>query len=138
MKLGKVKFFDSIKGFGYIHSFDDKKECFVHASKLITLGIDEDDIVLFESINSKKKPGELDAINVTNQIPVFIVNKESTTISQVFPLLPNYLEKEISLSRKHETGFAIVTATNRGQYWRISIMPSESISKSESISLGEK
>lgn len=49
-KIGKVKFFDSTKGFGYINSFTDKKDCFVHASKLITSSIDQDDIVIFETV----------------------------------------------------------------------------------------
>lgn len=30
IKLGKVKFFDSLKGFGYIHSLDDKRDCYVN------------------------------------------------------------------------------------------------------------
>jgi cold shock CspA family protein len=53
-KLGKVKFFDSTKGFGYVHSFTDNKDCFIHVSKLITSGIDEDDIVIFETVASRK------------------------------------------------------------------------------------
>ncbi len=80
-KLGKIKFFDSTKGFGYVHSYDDKKDCFIHVSKLITTGIDEDDIVMFETVDSRKKPGELDAIKVSNKIPVFIFNKESASKS---------------------------------------------------------
>ena len=90
-KLGKVKFFDSTKGFGYLHSFDDNRDCFVHVSKLISSVIDDDDIVIFETVESKRKPGELDAIKVSNIIPVFIFNKESTSKSFVYPLLDNYL-----------------------------------------------
>ena len=71
-KLGKVKFFDSSKGFGYVNSYDDKKDCFVHATKLSTAAIGEDDIVIFETVDSRKKPGELDVIKVSNKIPVFI------------------------------------------------------------------
>ncbi len=53
-KLGKVKFFDSTKGFGYVNSFNDNKDCFVHVSKLKSSGIVEDDIVIFETVASEK------------------------------------------------------------------------------------
>ena len=32
LKLGAVKFYDSSKGFGYVNSFDDQKDCFIHSS----------------------------------------------------------------------------------------------------------
>ena len=126
-KLGKVKFFDSTKGFGYVHSSDDDKDCFVHVSKLITSGIDEDDIVIFETTASRKKPGELDAIKVSNKIPVFIFNKENASKSFAYPLFDNHLEKEIALTEKYETGFATVTAHYRAGSWRTSVIPSEII-----------
>ena len=136
-KLGKVKFFDSTKGFGYVHSFTDNKDCFIHVSKLITSGIDEDDIVIFETVASRKKPGELDAIKVSNKIPVFIFNKDSSSKSFAYPLLDNQLEKEIALTEKYETGFATVTAHYRTSSWRTSVIPSEIIQKAESILFGK-
>jgi RecQ family ATP-dependent DNA helicase len=136
-KLGKVKFFDSTKGFGYVHSFTDNKDCFIHVSKLITSGIDEDDIVIFETVASRKKPGELDAIKVSNKIPVFIFNKDSSSKSFAYPLLDNQLEKEIALTEKYETGFATVTAHYRASSWRTSVIPSEIIQKAESILFGK-
>lgn len=136
-KLGKVKFFDSTKGFGYVHSFTDKKDCFIHVSKLITLSIDEDDIVIFETVASRKKPGELDAIKVSNKIPVFIFNKDSSSKSFAYPLLYDQLEKEIALTEKYETGFATVTAHYRASSWRTSVIPSEIIQKAESILFGK-
>ncbi|WP_138994892.1 UvrD-helicase domain-containing protein [Larkinella sp. C7] len=136
-KLGKVKFFDSTKGFGYVHSFTDNKDCFIHVSKLITSGIDEDDIVIFETVASRKKPGELDAIKVSNKIPVFIFNKDSSSKSFAYPLLDNQLEKEIALTEKYETGFATVTAHYRTSSWRASVIPSEIIQKAESILFGK-
>ncbi len=132
-KLGKVKFFDSTKGFGYVNSFTDNKDCFIHVSKLITSGIKEDDIVIFETVDSRKKPGDLDAIKVSNKIPVFIFNKDSSLISFAYPLLDSQLEKEITLSEKYETGFATVTAHFRASGWRTSVIPSETIQKAESI-----
>lgn len=136
-KLGKVKFFDSTKGFGYIHSFSDKKDCFIHVSKLITPGIDEDDIVIFETLASRKKPGELDAIKVSNKIPVFILNKDSSTKSFAYPLLDSQLEKEIALTEKYDTGFATVTAHYSASSWRASLIPSETITKADSILFGK-
>ena len=32
LKIGRVKFFDVDKGFGFIESYDDKKDCFGHIS----------------------------------------------------------------------------------------------------------
>jgi len=136
-KLGKVKFFDSTNGFGYVHSFTDNKDCFIHVSKLITSGIVENDIVIFETVASKKKPGELDAIKVSNKIPVFIFNKDSSSESFAYPLLDNQLEKEIALIEKYETGFAKVTAHYRESSWRTLVIPSEIIQKAESISFGK-
>lgn len=136
-KLGKIKFFDSTKGFGYVYSFIDNKDCFIHVSKLLNSGIDEDDIVIFETLASRKKPGELDAINVSNKIPVFIFNKVSWSKSLAYPLLEGQLEKEINLTDKYETGFAIVTANYRVSSWKISVIRSKIIQKGESISFGK-
>ncbi|MFO1374756.1 MAG: UvrD-helicase domain-containing protein, partial [Agitococcus sp.] len=136
-KLGKVKFFDSTKGFGYVHSFTDNKDCFIHVSKLITSGIDQNDIVIFETVASRKKPGELEAIEVSNKIPVFIFNKDSSGKSFVYPLLYGQLENEITLTEKYETGFATVTAEYLASSWKTSLIPSEMIPKAESILFGK-
>lgn len=137
-KLGKVKFFDSTKGFGYVYSFDDSKDCFIHVSKLQTSDIDEDDIVIFETVGSIKKPGELDAIKVSAKIPVFIFNKETASKSFVYPLLDNHLQKQIALTEKYETGFATIYAYNSNSDWRISVIISEIVQKTETISFGKK
>jgi len=137
-KLGKVKFFDTTKGFGYVHSFDDKKDCFIHISKLITQDIEENDIVIFETVDSRKKKGELDAIKVTYQIPVFIFNNESESKSYVFPLLDNHIGNEIALTEKLENGFATITAISRASNWKVSLIPSLQIPKTETISFGKK
>jgi len=119
LKLGKVKFFDSKKGFGYLTSFDDKKDCFLHVSKILTPPITEDDIVLFESVNSRKKPGDLDALKISNKIPVFVLNKGASLKSSAIILLENHFSTEIQLTSKLETGFAIITLNQRLSNWRV-------------------
>ena len=53
-KLGRVKFFDPNKGFGYVYSYKDEKDCFVHISKLIVDEIYEDEVVVFKTVDSRK------------------------------------------------------------------------------------
>jgi cold shock protein len=53
MKTGKVKFFNSTKGFGFIKHDDSDEETFVHVSGLID-EIREDDRVEFEVKQGKK------------------------------------------------------------------------------------
>lgn len=73
LKIGKVKFYDASKGFGYVFSFSDEKDCFIHSSKLKAPTITENDVVAFNTVDSRKKPGELDAINVLDLIPTYSV-----------------------------------------------------------------
>ena len=119
IKLGKVKFFDDIKGFGYVYSFDDKKDCFVHITRVLSSSINDDDIVEFETVPSRKKPGELDAINVSKQISVFLFDKESASNSYAFPLLENHLGSIIQLTKKSDGGFRIITANESGASWSL-------------------
>lgn len=65
-KLGKVKFFDSEKGFGFVECFDDKQDCFIHISKIITPPITDNEYVVFKTTPTtrKEKAGQLDAINL--------------------------------------------------------------------------
>lgn len=65
-RIGKVKFFDTFKGFGFVECFDIKQDCFLHISKLITPVITDNDYIVFNSVPSqrKDKEGQFDAINV--------------------------------------------------------------------------
>ena len=135
-KLGKVKFFAAAKGFGYVNSPVDNKDCFVHASKLIAPGISEDDMVIFETTNSVRKPGELDAIWVSNKIPVFIFNKENASKSFAYFFLNKELNDEVALTEKYETGFAVVTAICTASKWHISVVSSETIQQHDRIYYG--
>ena len=60
MKVGKVKFFNNSKGFGFIKDNETNEEHFVHVSGLIDQ-IKEDDEVNFELQEGKKG---LNAVNV--------------------------------------------------------------------------
>ncbi|HRO06997.1 MAG TPA: UvrD-helicase domain-containing protein [Ferruginibacter sp.] len=136
-KLGRIKLFDATKGSGCITNLADNKDCILHVSNLITSKIDKNDIVVFDTVPSRKKPGQLDAIRVSNKIPVFIFNKESSSKSFAYPLIDGQLEKEIALTEKYETGFATVTAHYLPSSWRASVIPSEIIQKAESIFFGK-
>ena len=63
-KIGKVKFFDSTKGFGFVECFDDNEDCFIHVSKIITPTITDNDYVVFKTIPSQRKKGQNDAVNL--------------------------------------------------------------------------
>jgi cold shock protein len=60
MKKGKVKFYNSSKGYGFIVDDDSKKEVFVHSSGLVDT-INQNDTVKFEIEQGKKG---LNAVNV--------------------------------------------------------------------------
>lgn len=55
MLTGKVKFFNTTKGFGFIKDNDSDKEYFVHVSGLVNQ-IKEGDEVTFEIQEGKKGP----------------------------------------------------------------------------------
>ncbi|MCS6990491.1 MAG: cold shock domain-containing protein [Chitinophagales bacterium] len=60
MKKGRVKFFHTAKGYGFIVDDETGQDIFVHATGL-TQQIQEGDIVLFEITRGKKGPN---AVNV--------------------------------------------------------------------------
>ena len=60
MQVGKVKFFNNTKGFGFIQTEESNEDIFVHSSGLID-EIREDDKVQFETEQGRKG---LNAINV--------------------------------------------------------------------------
>ena len=59
MKTGKVKFYNSEKGFGFIIDNETNKDVFVHRSGLIVT-INEDDVVSFEIKEGQKGPNAVD------------------------------------------------------------------------------
>ncbi len=59
MKTGKVKFYNSEKGFGFIIDNETNKDVFVHRTGLID-SINEDDEVSFEIKDGQKGPNAVD------------------------------------------------------------------------------
>ena len=60
MKKGKVKFFNTSKGFGFIQDMETGQDIFVHATGLTT-EVREGDMVVFDVTQGKKG---LNAVNV--------------------------------------------------------------------------
>jgi RecQ family ATP-dependent DNA helicase len=116
-KLGKVKFFDATKGFGYIHSIDDGKDCFIHISQIVSGPILENDLVILQTRDNKRKPGELEAFNVSNRLPVYCFTKETASRSIAIPLLHAHFNKEYVLNEKIDPGFYFLGANQRGANW---------------------
>jgi RecQ family ATP-dependent DNA helicase len=140
LKLGKVKFFDSIKGFGFIDDLFKNKSYFVHISKLQSSEIEEDDIVIFETVASRKKPGDFDAVHVCKDIPVFIFNRPDTLNYFAYPLLNDYSNKEIILktNTKIKTEFAFINAKFcLSQTWKCFHSGTEGVPKEIEISFGK-
>ncbi|MCW9707485.1 cold-shock protein [Fodinibius salsisoli] len=67
MKQGKIKFFDTKKGFGFIAPDDGGDDVFVHRNNVENLdynqGLEDDEAVEFEV---EETPKGLSAVNVTS------------------------------------------------------------------------
>lgn len=136
-KLGKVKFFDHHKNnFGIIVGIADGVESHVSPANVLSPQINDNDIVVYQEV--KKRDGRCTALNVSKNIPVFIFNKDASSNSFTFPLLNEYLEKEITLTEKFVTGFTNVNAKfYRASCLRVLPIPSELIPKAATIIFGK-
>lgn len=59
MARGKVKFFNDLKGYGFIHIEGEPKDVFVHYTGINGTGrrtLKEDDVVEFDIVEGKKGP----------------------------------------------------------------------------------
>ncbi|MGH7792471.1 MAG: cold-shock protein [Thermodesulfobacteriota bacterium] len=67
MKRGKVKWFNSSKGYGFIESNDGSKDVFVHYSAIQDKGyksLNEGDMVEFETTDGPKGPQATKVVKV--------------------------------------------------------------------------
>ncbi|MCX6822861.1 MAG: cold shock domain-containing protein [candidate division SR1 bacterium] len=65
MATGTVKFYNDMKGFGFIKEDEPSdNESFVHASRLGDVVIKEGDAVTYDIVPSETKEGKTDAKNV--------------------------------------------------------------------------
>lgn len=65
MSTGTVKFFNELKGFGFVKSDEvGGEEFFFHRTALNYENCQQDDKVSFDVEKSKHKPGSLSAINL--------------------------------------------------------------------------
>lgn len=124
-KIGKVKFFDSTKGFGYIECYDDKQDCYIHISKVITPPINDNDYVVFKTIPSKKKPGQNDAVSLY-QLSLFTsdysflektyfehkINSLRNSILEILPLdsMFKIIEEELKSAGQAKEHHALIKA----------------------------
>lgn len=53
---GKVKWYDTTKGYGFIVRDDGKGDCFVHKSAIGGAGLNEGDRVEFDVVEGRKGP----------------------------------------------------------------------------------
>ncbi len=64
-QLGEIKFFDDVKGFGFVKNLNNGQDYFVHISKIKTPPINDFDRVVFQLAPSRKKQGTYEAKSVT-------------------------------------------------------------------------
>jgi CspA family cold shock protein len=64
--LGRVKFFDGHKGFGFLTPDDGGDDVFVHVTRLANgdVGLMTGDIVEFDCVLNPRRPGKRQATNV--------------------------------------------------------------------------
>lgn len=85
--FGKIKFFDSERGFGFVKEMDSENDFFIHHSKLKSETIYDNDYVVFKLKDSTKKKGTMEAFNM------YLI---SDFIKDTDFLLKIYLEHDLS------------------------------------------
>ena len=63
-KIGKVKWFNRTKGYGFIEPSDGSKDVFIHASEVEKLGITDLEENQKISYNTENNKGKLSAIDI--------------------------------------------------------------------------
>ncbi|WP_086539287.1 UvrD-helicase domain-containing protein [Algoriphagus antarcticus] len=136
LKVGRVKFYDTKKGFGYVYSFVDDKDCFIHASTLLTANISENDIVVFNTTDSKKKRGELDAIKVSNLIPCYLFERNAKGYAS--PISGFSITQEFPLRKWFKEGIYIIKANESSGQWSVDLINDFSSPEKDKIGWARK
>ena len=64
---GKVKWFSSEKGYGFISSSEKEQDIYVHFSDIVMKGLDENDIVKFDYDEEMNKAVNVHKISVSEE-----------------------------------------------------------------------
>jgi ATP-dependent DNA helicase RecQ len=139
LKIGRVKFFDKAKGFGFIESYDDKKDCYAHVSQLVFTNITEDDIVNFESgLSKKRKEGELSANSINTKFEFFVDVNPISKQSKAFILTSRHFEQSYPLNEKIPMGFYVASAKYLRGSWKFTIHENETVNPKTKLIFGKQ
>jgi RecQ family ATP-dependent DNA helicase len=120
--IGRVKFFDQNKGFGFIEGLIDDNDYFVHISRSRAGALLENEVVMFEPLPAFNKPGKWEAGRVTNEIKALVFNKEGTSNSMFFPILELDKIVRAQIAGNYDNCFATLKAKNSGKKFDIEII----------------
>ncbi len=137
LKIGRVKTFDTDRGFGFIESFDDGQDCFSHISHLEVPEIKEDDLVSFESGPSKKKEGKLTAYSINTLFEFYVTKDERIKRSSINILTNRHFEKNFILSDQVEPGFYLGALRAHGSAWKFTIIEGETVENKTKLQFGK-
>lgn len=105
--VGNVKFFDQDKGFGFINCWDDETDYFVHITNVNSQLINDDDVVIFQLQDSRKKPGTKEACKVST--PKTFSDKPDFLKSLYYEYKSDRLKREILNILADEEITALIT-----------------------------
>lgn len=135
-EIGRVKFFDPEKKFGFINNFTQNKDCFIHSSHLKVDTVGDGDIVIFKTVESKKKIGELEGRDVADIIPVYVFSINKTSFA--LPLVNVGDQSVFSLKGTlPDTGFYFLKARDLLMSWQVIGSFPFTLSESENVSLAK-
>lgn len=92
VQAGSVKFFDPVKGFGFISPDDGSEDVFVHQSEIKAEGfrsLEDGEAVEFEVLINEQKGGKKYAANVTGPNGAYVVGTTSSPSTSSRPARPD-------------------------------------------------
>jgi RecQ family ATP-dependent DNA helicase len=117
-KLGRIKFFDyKVNNFGMLSDLDTNLEFRIYHDNIVEGILNENDIVKYNQSQSARPR----LSNISNEIPIFIFNKDNNKNSYAFPIINNKLcvEKESALINTRTKGFVIANVKQQANGWGI-------------------